>query len=160
MGLLVRPAWRTSWTDQLNGPAGQTNSFYLKPWPVRIFNDSTFSLYIVAASESDQGLVLFAIFFTVYICLKSGDHPLNTVQQNKWAMSTAHNHQNSSVLNYVTSIFNSAIVQGKPFFIVKLMNMPVDFHLYNRIRDVTNWRVEVVTNYLNPALKWYCVHFV
>ena len=70
MGLLVRPAGRTSWTDQLDGPAGQTSltnqldgpagqtsSFYLKPWPVRIFEDYPFSLYIVAASESDEGLV-------------------------------------------------------------------------------------------------------
>ena len=67
---LERPAGRTSWTNQLDGlagqtslkgqldgPAGQTSSFYLKPWPVRIFEDYTFSLYIVAASESDEGLV-------------------------------------------------------------------------------------------------------
>ena len=47
----------TSWTDQLDGPAGQTSSFYLKPWPVCIFEDFPFSLYIVAASESDEGLV-------------------------------------------------------------------------------------------------------
>ena len=52
------PAGRTSWTNQLDGPAGQTSSFYLKPWPVRIFEDYPFSLYIVAASESDEGLVL------------------------------------------------------------------------------------------------------
>ena len=71
MGLLVRPAGRTSWTDQLNRPAegtswidqldrpaGRTSSFYLKPWPVRIFENFPFSLYIVAASESDEGLVL------------------------------------------------------------------------------------------------------
>ena len=47
----------TSWTDQRDEPAGQTSSFYLKPWPVRIFKDFPFSLYIVAASESDKGLV-------------------------------------------------------------------------------------------------------
>ena len=58
MGVLVRPAGRTSWTDQLDRPAGQTSSFYLKPWPVRIFKDFPFSLYIVAASESDEGLFL------------------------------------------------------------------------------------------------------
>ena len=51
-----------SWTDQLDGPAGQTSwtdqfFFYLKPWPVCIFEDFPFSLYIVAASESDEGLV-------------------------------------------------------------------------------------------------------
>ena len=51
------PAGRTSWTDQLDRPAGRTSSFYLKPWPVRIFKDFPFSLYIVAASESDEGLV-------------------------------------------------------------------------------------------------------
>ena len=51
------PAGQTSWTNQLDGPAGQTSSFYLKPWPVRIFEDYPFSLYIVAASESDEGLV-------------------------------------------------------------------------------------------------------
>ena len=54
---LNRPAGRTSWKDQLDGPAGQTSSFYLKPWPVRILDDWPFSLYIVAASESDEGLV-------------------------------------------------------------------------------------------------------
>ena len=57
MGLLVGPAGRTSWTDQLDRPAGRTSSFYLKPWPVRIFEGFPFSLYIVAASESDEGLV-------------------------------------------------------------------------------------------------------
>ena len=45
--------------DQVNGdrPAGRTSSVYLKPWPVCIFKDLCFSLYIVAASESDEGLV-------------------------------------------------------------------------------------------------------
>ena len=51
------PAGQTSWTDQLDGPAGQTSSFYLKPWPVRIIEDFPFSVYVVAASESDEGLV-------------------------------------------------------------------------------------------------------
>ena len=56
--------------DQLDGPAGQTSSFYLKPWPVRIFEDFTFSLYIVAASESDEGLVFFAgSCFIKKVCL-------------------------------------------------------------------------------------------
>ena len=57
MDQLDGPAGRTSWTDQLDGPAGQTSSFDLKPWPVRIFVDFPFSLYIVAAFESDEGLV-------------------------------------------------------------------------------------------------------
>ena len=52
------PAGRISWTDQLDGLAGQTSSFYLKPWPIHTFEDFPFSLYIVAASESDEGLVL------------------------------------------------------------------------------------------------------
>ena len=30
---------------------------HLKPWPVHIFDDWPFSLYIVTASESDEGLV-------------------------------------------------------------------------------------------------------
>ena len=51
------PAGRTSWTDQLDRAAGQTSSLYFKPWPVRIFEDWPFSLNIVAASESDEGLV-------------------------------------------------------------------------------------------------------
>ena len=54
---LDRPAAQTSCMDQLDGPARQTSSFYLKPRPVRIFEDFPFSLYIVAASESDEGLV-------------------------------------------------------------------------------------------------------
>ena len=63
--------------DQLDGPAGRTSSFYLKPWPVCIFEDFPFSLYIVAASESDEGLVylqvirevltfVFCIFYFVF----------------------------------------------------------------------------------------------
>ena len=39
-------------------PAGRTSSLYLKPWPVRTFKDWHLSLYIVAASESDEGLIL------------------------------------------------------------------------------------------------------
>ena len=71
MGLLVRPAGWTSWTDQLDGPAGQTSSFYLKPWPVPIFEDFRFSLYIVAASESDEGLVFSGggAFVTVVVLI-------------------------------------------------------------------------------------------
>ena len=61
-GLLDRPVVRTSWTDQLDRSSGRTSSLYLKPWPVRIFEDSPFSLYIVAASESDEGLVVFDSF--------------------------------------------------------------------------------------------------
>ena len=44
-------------TDQLYGSARQTSSLYLKLWPVRIFEDLPFSLYIVLASESYKGLV-------------------------------------------------------------------------------------------------------
>ena len=45
------PAEWTSWTDPLDRPAGRTS------WTVRIFKDFPFSLYIVAAFESDEGLV-------------------------------------------------------------------------------------------------------
>ena len=54
---LDRPAKQTSWTDQLYRPAGWISSFYLKPTSARIFKDFALSLYIVAASESDEGLV-------------------------------------------------------------------------------------------------------
>ena len=57
MDQLDGPAGQTSWTDQLDRSAGRTSSFYLKPWPVRIFIDFSLSLYIGAASESDEGLV-------------------------------------------------------------------------------------------------------
>ena len=63
------PAGRTRWTNQLDGPAGQTSSFYLKPWPVRIFEDFPFSLYIVEASESDEGLVFLGLLFSSKKCL-------------------------------------------------------------------------------------------
>ena len=43
--------------DQLDRQAEQTSSFYLKPWPVLIFEDFPFSWYIVAASESEEALV-------------------------------------------------------------------------------------------------------
>ena len=45
--------------DLLSRSTGQTSSLYLKPWQVYIFEDWPFSLYIVAASESDEGLILF-----------------------------------------------------------------------------------------------------
>ena len=48
--------------DQVDGSAGRISFFYLKPWPVRIFEDFLFSLYIVAASESDQGIVLLIVY--------------------------------------------------------------------------------------------------
>ena len=50
-------ASQTSWTDQLDRPAGCASSFYLKPWPIRIFKEFSFSLYIVAASESNEVLL-------------------------------------------------------------------------------------------------------
>ena len=59
--LLDGPAGQTGWTDQLDGSAGWISSLYLKPWPVCIFEDCPFSLYIVAASESDEGLVFFYV---------------------------------------------------------------------------------------------------
>ena len=52
MDQLDRSAGWISWMDQLDGSDGQTSSLYLKPWPVSIFEDSPFSLYIVTASES------------------------------------------------------------------------------------------------------------
>ena len=54
-----------SWMDQLDGPAGRTSSLYLKPWPFRIFKDW---LYIVAASESDEGLGFF-LTLMIFYCL-------------------------------------------------------------------------------------------
>ena len=62
MDQLDGPAWWTSLMDQLDGSARQTSSFYLKPWSVRLFKDFPFSLYIVPASESDEGLVFNGIF--------------------------------------------------------------------------------------------------
>ena len=57
------PAGRISWTEQMDESAGRNRSLYLKPWPVRIFEDWPFSLYIIAASESDEGLVLNQTLF-------------------------------------------------------------------------------------------------
>ena len=68
------PAGQTSWTDQLDGPAGRISSLYLKPWPVCIFKDWPFSLYIVTASESDEGLIFnwrlsLVCFYSRILCL-------------------------------------------------------------------------------------------
>ena len=57
MDQLDGSAWQTSWTNQLDRPAGWTSSLYFKPWPVHILEHWPFSLYIVGASESDEGLV-------------------------------------------------------------------------------------------------------
>ena len=74
MGLLIRPAGWTSWTDQLDGSAGQTSwtdqldrpagliswmdQFVLfEALASSLIRRFPFSLYIVAASESDEGLV-------------------------------------------------------------------------------------------------------
>ena len=74
------PAGRTSWTDRLDGPAGRISwmdqldesagrisSLYLKPWPVCISEDCPFSLYIVADSESDEGLVCWKLSFPAFV---------------------------------------------------------------------------------------------
>ena len=54
------PAGWSSWTDQLDGPAGQTRwTDQLNRPAERIFEDFRFSLYTVAASESNEGLVFF-----------------------------------------------------------------------------------------------------
>ena len=71
-------AGRTSWTDQLDGSAEQTSSLYLKPWPVRTFEDLPFRLYIVAASKSNEGLVCnflkVTCFFTEFKRQKHRNH--------------------------------------------------------------------------------------
>ena len=54
MQYVIGLAGLTSWTDQMDRPA------------VRIFEDFSFSLYIVAASESDEGLVYFHLYFFVF----------------------------------------------------------------------------------------------
>ena len=46
-------------------------SLYLKPWTVRIFEDWPFSMYIVAASESDEGLVFLLKASLIQSCKKS-----------------------------------------------------------------------------------------
>ena len=63
------------YSDQLDGLAGQTSSFYLKPWPVRIFEDFPLSLYIVAASESDKGLVLLLQILRLVLQLQLQPQP-------------------------------------------------------------------------------------
>ena len=50
--------------DQLDGSDQLLRSasfLYLKPWLINIFKDGPFSLYMVAASESDEGLVSLKI---------------------------------------------------------------------------------------------------
>ena len=63
-------AGRISWTDQLDRSARRISSLHLKPWPVRIFEDLPFSLYIVAASESDEGLVCMGKHFSACILVQ------------------------------------------------------------------------------------------
>ena len=60
---LDRQAGQTSWTDQLNGPGGCTSSFHLKPWPVCIFEDFPFSLYIVQLPSPTKALFLLHSLF-------------------------------------------------------------------------------------------------
>ena len=70
MGLLVGPAGRTSWTDQLDGPAGRTSWMEQLDGPAgrtgwtdqfflfkALANSHIRRLYIVTASEPDEGLV-------------------------------------------------------------------------------------------------------
>ena len=54
---LDRSARWISFTDQLDRSARRITSLFLKLWPVRMFEDGPISLYNVAASESDDGLV-------------------------------------------------------------------------------------------------------
>ena len=91
---LARPAGQTSWTDQLDRPAGQTSSFYLKPWPVRIFKDWPFSLYFVAASESVEGVV-FHFFISLSPSLRDICHG-NTCSRNIWFWPNLEPHFSGS----------------------------------------------------------------
>ena len=63
--LLDGPAGRTSWTDQLDGPAGQTSwtdqFFLFEALASLLIRRFSLSLYIVAASESDEGLLFLLI---------------------------------------------------------------------------------------------------
>ena len=47
--------------DQLEVSATQTISFHSKRWPVGVLEDRPLSLYIIVASESDEGLVSSAL---------------------------------------------------------------------------------------------------
>ena len=92
MDHLDRPAGQTSWTDQLDRPAGRTSPFYFKPWPVRILKDFPFSLYIVAAFESDKGLVS-----THQVCLMS--KPLELWKNIRGGNVTATQHASSAIFS-------------------------------------------------------------
>ena len=61
------PAGRTSWTNQLDEPAGRTSwtdqFFLFEALASSHIRRFPFSLYIVAASESDEGLVWLGLCF-------------------------------------------------------------------------------------------------
>ena len=62
--------------DQLDGSDQLLRSasfLYLKPWLINIFKDGPFSLYMVAASESAEGLV-FKIASPTYPFLQNGQN--------------------------------------------------------------------------------------
>ena len=100
MDQLDRPAGRTNWMDQLDGPAGQTSSFYLKPWPIRIFEDFPFSLYIVAASESDEGLVSIRKAKLVLVVEGNGRNSSNSPQNYNQTLSfSLQNYDKTSSLS-------------------------------------------------------------
>ena len=75
MDQLDGPAGRTSWMDQLHGPDERT-SWTDQPWPVCILEDLRFSLYIVAASKSDEGSVLYV---PIYNCIILYDYVLSSL---------------------------------------------------------------------------------
>ena len=90
MDQLDGPAERTSWTDQMDRPAGRiswrTSSIYLKPWPLRIFEHWPFSLYIVTASESDEGLVLYHLFNHIFRLLIPTILALKAIFENRQSL--------------------------------------------------------------------------
>ena len=115
---LYGPAGQTSWTDQLDGPAGQTSSFYLKPWPVCIFEDWPSSLYIVADSESGEGLVsydtlylyakylLLLIFYNLFLQRNVilNKHCYNQILLEKTRTSSTYNIDGSRFMDPIISI--------------------------------------------------------
>ena len=138
------PAGRTSWTDQLadqlDRPAGRTSSFYLKPWPVRIFEDFPFSLYIVAASESDEGLVLKVLWWGTAASL-FGKRPsifhLLTITDKVLALFCPRDWEGGDSRSQTVHIFIFLISWSRSGLVLNIM-----FHCRSRfLNELQFWQV-------------------
>ena len=117
-----------------------TTSFYLKPWPVRLFEDWHLSLYIVAASESDEGLVLKVLWWGTAASL-FGKRPsifhLLTITDKVLALFCPRDWEGGDSRSQTVHIFIFLISWSRSGLVLNIM-----FHCRSRfLNELQFWQV-------------------